>query len=47
MATVHPSSILRSDDREAEFALFVEDLKRVVGFEHYYAEEARYVTPDR
>ena len=29
MATVHPSSILRSDDREAEFALFVEDLRRV------------------
>ena len=26
MATVHPSSILRSDDREAEMALFVEDL---------------------
>ena len=29
MATVHPSSILRSDNREAEFALFVEDLSRV------------------
>ncbi|HEX2292240.1 MAG TPA: UdgX family uracil-DNA binding protein [Gaiellaceae bacterium] len=29
MATVHPSSILRSDDREAEFARFVEDLSRV------------------
>jgi DNA polymerase len=29
MATVHPSSILRSDDREAELALFVEDLRRV------------------
>ncbi|HEX7255940.1 MAG TPA: UdgX family uracil-DNA binding protein [Gaiellaceae bacterium] len=29
MATVHPSSILRSDNREAEFALFVEDLRRV------------------
>jgi len=29
MATVHPSSILRSDDREAEMALFVEDLRRV------------------
>jgi uracil-DNA glycosylase len=27
MATVHPSSILRSDDREAEMALFVEDLR--------------------
>jgi uracil-DNA glycosylase family protein len=29
MATVHPSSILRSDDREAETAMFVEDLRRV------------------
>jgi len=29
MATVHPSSILRSDDREAEMALFVEDLRGV------------------
>jgi uracil-DNA glycosylase len=29
MATVHPSSILRSDDREQEMALFVEDLRRV------------------
>jgi uracil-DNA glycosylase len=29
MATVHPSSILRSDDREAEMALLVEDLRRV------------------
>jgi uracil-DNA glycosylase len=29
MATVHPSSILRSDDREAELAMFVEDLRRV------------------
>src|ERR687896_1960562 len=29
MATVHPSSILRADDREAEMALFVEDLRRV------------------
>src|SRR5918994_4219898 len=29
MATVHPSSILRSDDREAEMAIFVEDLRRV------------------
>src|SRR5213076_688503 len=27
IATVHPSSILRSDDREAEFAAFVSDLK--------------------
>jgi DNA polymerase len=31
MATVHPSSILRSDDRDAEFALLVEDLKQVAG----------------
>jgi uracil-DNA glycosylase len=29
MATVHPSSILRADDREREMALFVEDLRRV------------------
>jgi uracil-DNA glycosylase family protein len=29
MATVHPSAILRSDDREAEMAMFVEDLRRV------------------
>jgi DNA polymerase len=29
MATVHPSSILRAEDREAEMALFVEDLRRV------------------
>ena len=29
MATVHPSSILRSDDRETEFAMLVEDLRRV------------------
>jgi uracil-DNA glycosylase family protein len=29
MATVHPSSILRSDDRDAELALFVQDLKQV------------------
>jgi uracil-DNA glycosylase family protein len=29
MATVHPSSILRSDDREQEQALLVEDLRRV------------------
>jgi uracil-DNA glycosylase len=29
MATVHPSSILRSEDREREMALFVEDLRRV------------------
>jgi DNA polymerase len=29
MATVHPSSILRSDDRDTEMALFVEDLKQI------------------
>jgi uracil-DNA glycosylase family protein len=29
MATVHPSSILRSENREQELALFVEDLQRV------------------
>jgi uracil-DNA glycosylase len=29
IATVHPSSILRSDDREAEFAAFVSDLETV------------------
>jgi uracil-DNA glycosylase len=29
MATVHPSSVLRSDDREQEMAMFVEDLRRV------------------
>jgi uracil-DNA glycosylase len=29
IATVHPSSILRSDDREHEFAAFVADLKTV------------------
>jgi uracil-DNA glycosylase family protein len=29
LATVHPSAILRSDDREAEFAAFVDDLKTV------------------
>jgi DNA polymerase len=29
MATVHPSSILRSDDRDAEMALFVKDLRQV------------------
>jgi uracil-DNA glycosylase len=27
LATVHPSSILRSDDREAEYAAFVDDLR--------------------
>ena len=29
MATVHPSSILRADDREAEFSAFVDDLRTV------------------
>ena len=29
MATVHPSSILRSENREEETALLVEDLRRV------------------
>jgi uracil-DNA glycosylase family protein len=29
MATVHPSSILRSDNREQELARFVDDLRRV------------------
>jgi uracil-DNA glycosylase len=28
-ATVHPSAILRADDRETEYAAFVEDLKQV------------------
>jgi uracil-DNA glycosylase len=31
MATVHPSSILRSENREQELELFVEDLRRVAG----------------
>jgi len=29
LATVHPSSILRADDREEQFRLFVEDLRAV------------------
>ena len=29
MATVHPSSILRADDRDAEYAAFLEDLRRI------------------
>jgi hypothetical protein len=29
---VHPSAILRADDRDAEFAVFVRDLKRVRAF---------------
>ena len=28
VATVHPSSILRADDREREFAQFVKDLEK-------------------
>jgi DNA polymerase len=28
-ATVHPSAILRADDRETEYELFVADLKQV------------------
>jgi DNA polymerase len=31
IATVHPSSILRAEDREAQFADFVSDLKTVAG----------------
>ncbi len=29
IATVHPSSILRADDRESEFSAFVDDLRTV------------------
>ncbi len=29
IATVHPSSILRADDREAEFRALVRDLKTI------------------
>ena len=29
LATIHPSAILRSDDREAEYAGFVADLRKV------------------
>jgi DNA polymerase len=29
IATVHPSSILRAEDRETQYAEFVRDLKRV------------------
>ena len=32
IATVHPSAILRADDREAEFAAFVDDLKTVARY---------------
>jgi uracil-DNA glycosylase family protein len=31
VATVHPSSILRADDREREFAEFVKDLEKIAG----------------
>jgi uracil-DNA glycosylase family protein len=31
LATVHPSSILRADDRDAEYAAFVDDLRIVAG----------------
>jgi DNA polymerase len=31
LATVHPSAILRSDDRDAEMAAFVKDLRTVAG----------------
>jgi hypothetical protein len=30
MATIHPSAILRAEDRDAEYAGFVADLQRVV-----------------
>jgi hypothetical protein len=29
LATIHPSAVLRADDRDAEFAALVEDLKVV------------------
>ena len=32
IATVHPSAILRADDRDAEFAGFVDDLRTVAGY---------------
>jgi uracil-DNA glycosylase len=32
IATVHPSAILRAEDRDAEFAAFVEDLKTVARY---------------
>ena len=32
IATVHPSAILRAEDRDAEFALFVADLKKVATY---------------
>jgi DNA polymerase len=30
IATIHPSAILRAEDRDAEYAGFVADLERVV-----------------
>jgi uracil-DNA glycosylase len=32
IATVHPSAILRAEDRDAEFAAFVDDLRTVAGY---------------
>jgi DNA polymerase len=32
IATVHPSAILRADDRDAEFAAFVDDLRTMAGY---------------
>jgi uracil-DNA glycosylase len=32
LATVHPSAILRAEDREAEYAGFVADLRKVAGY---------------
>jgi DNA polymerase len=32
LATIHPSAVLRADDREAEFAGLVEDLRLVHDF---------------
>jgi uracil-DNA glycosylase len=32
LATIHPSAILRAEDREAEYAGFVDDLRKVAGY---------------
>jgi len=32
LATIHPSAVLRADDREAEFAGLVDDLRPVRDF---------------
>jgi DNA polymerase len=32
LATVHPSSVLRADDRDAELAEFVRDLETVASY---------------